>query len=91
VRDPYKGVTFVSSCKDIPAVEHYAIITNTSASDGWGGRQSMVEYKCYLKREDWEEEIQYMAARGDVFRALKVTPATITTRVEVAVDKKPLT
>lgn len=84
---------------NIPSVPHYAIITFSSVTIPGDERsrtnpghgypehtEETINYQAFLEKEKWETEVIRLTnskySSGN-FRALKVTPATITTKVNV--------
>lgn len=89
----YNDAIFVSSCAKVPAGEHFAILIDSqyvSHAYGEDSTNSCVEYRAYLKREDWEAAIKVLEAdKGygrKTFKAIFVRPAKVTTTVSVEVS-----
>jgi hypothetical protein len=60
--------TFVGRLKDVPPGEHWAILTESSADDGYGGSYTMVRYaECYGSAADWHAALSERAARQTSF------------------------
>jgi hypothetical protein len=79
----------VSQCRNMPSGHHWAIITDSSKDDGWGGQTGCVEYTAYLSREAWEyaiNELEQQRGYSKSYRAIEVFPATVERKVVVGVD-----
>lgn len=65
----------------------YAIVTNTSKDDGYGGRSPCIEYVGFLNRDEWEWEWEWEIAKlsrsGQQFRAFISKPVTVSFKVVV--------
>lgn len=87
----YNNAIFVSTCAKIPAGDHFAILLDssyTSHAYGEDSSNNYVEYRAYLKREDWEaaiKELETDKGYRKPFRAIFVRSAKITTSVSVEV------
>lgn len=96
----YDGAKWVNSKSDVPQVEHWAILyfksifvpgderSRTNPGHGYPEHyESAVEYVAFLKREDWEVQIQKDMASSSPrsFQALHVRPATVSARIEVKI------
>jgi hypothetical protein len=79
-------IVYVNRASDLPTVEHYAIITTSSHSDGYDGSSNHVEYKAYFNREEWEADIAQLTNGfyRQEFRAMHVKPASISVQVKVS-------
>jgi hypothetical protein len=91
---------------DIPRVAHFAIVTTETIyipgdqrSRDYPGHgypesnETVVKYKAFLKKSDWESEIQAMETvtyGKKNYVALEVYPATIDVKVNVNVRVKTL-
>jgi hypothetical protein len=84
---------------DIPTGPHFAILGQTSVyipgdersrtHPGHGypaSTEYYITYRAFTDRAEWECEIEHLAARGDSFRAIVVTPAKVTTSTSVTVN-----
>ena len=82
----------------IPDKPHFAIISQGSISvpgdersrtnPGHGypaSTEYFIRYQAFEDRADWERVVAAMSKAGENFRAISVTPATLTTTVTVAV------
>lgn len=79
-------VHHVSSVDKLPETEHYAIISNTTTDDGYGGRSPAIEYTAYTNRTEWEERVKELAQRPFTsIRAMVVRPAKVKTVIEMDV------
>lgn len=80
----YDARAYVSSADKLPEVEHYAILTDSSKEDGWGGRTSCIEYTGYLNKDELEWELAQLAKtpRGS-YRVIKVKPIKVETKIVV--------
>lgn len=94
----YNNAIFVSQCKDVPAGEHFAIVIESSYTSRGYDRgdpdysSNYLEYRAYLKREDWEAAIKELETDKGYgrknYKALFVRPAKIGVVVDVKVDIK---
>lgn len=83
--------TIPETTSEVLMAPHYVILKNRTVyeNDGWGGT-SRVQYFDYLQftsKEDWLAEIENLTVEHEIFRALEVWPAKITTNVSVEVPK----
>jgi len=89
----------VSRPGDIPRDQHFAIFEGNSfyipgdersrTNPGHGypaSTEYAISYRAYSNRAEWEAEIKRLSERQKDFRACVITPATITTSVDVAVS-----
>ena len=92
---------YCRAIKDIPSVDHFAIITESTyytAADqrsidcpGHGYPASSadyVEYCAFLSEEEWKEEINTLSTRrygSKNFKAIVVKVPTVTTKIEVTI------
>jgi hypothetical protein len=88
----YNNAIFVQTCAKVPAGDHFAILLDssyTSHAYGEDSSNNYVEYRAYLKREDWEAAIKELETDKGYgrknFRAIFVRSATITTTVSIEV------
>jgi hypothetical protein len=81
---------------EIPSVAHFAIISETSVyipgdersrtNPGHGypeHRETFITYRAFTDRKEWEAAIAEATHRRQTFRAVSVTPATVTVTVNV--------
>lgn len=82
------SVLHVSSPSKAPKVEHWAIFTESTGFDGYDQPFSYISYDAYLDKEEWVKEVKRLTTcdyQRKPFLAAHITPATITTKVEVTV------
>lgn len=77
----YAARVFVSSTDKLPEVEHYAILTNSSRYDGYGGRSPCIEYEGFLNKDELEWEIARLGHTS--YKVIKVKPVKVETKIVV--------
>lgn len=78
----------VSQCRNLPSEHHWAIITDSSKDDGWGGQTGCITYTAYLSLEAWEyaiNELEQERGYSKTYRAFEVLPASVERKVVVGV------
>lgn len=92
---------YVKGPDDVPDVEHWAIIgqtTYTTSGYDRGDPDSTnyaCEYEAYLTKEKWENAIRYRMTDPSpykkTFKAIHVLPAQINVTISVAIAQPPYT
>ena len=83
----YKARAFVSSVDKLPEVEHFAILTNTTTDDGYGGRSPAIEYTGFLNRDELEWELAKLAKTPYTsYKVIKVKPVKVETKIVVDLE-----
>ena len=85
----YNYAIFVTSSKEVPKVEHYAIITfGNHGYDGYNNDSPCIEeYRAYLKVDDFKEAILEMERNPwKDYRTLHVKPVNVTLKAEVEIS-----
>ncbi|OFZ60734.1 MAG: hypothetical protein A2381_15290 [Bdellovibrionales bacterium RIFOXYB1_FULL_37_110] len=93
---------YVSNADSVPKCQHWAILkfqtihipgderSRTNPGHGYGpSTETTCSYVAYMNEQEWVVEVQKLASRAfpsDDFIAIKVIPATITTKVSVSVS-----
>lgn len=89
--------TMVTRLSNLPAGNHWAIVTEGTFHEdtGWGDSTatSAIYYQAYDTREAWEEAIQVREtstrAEDRKYRAFEVLSATVQRHVTVSVETSP--
>lgn len=84
----YKARAYVSSTDKLPEEEHFAILTNSSRDDGYGGRSPCIEYTGFLNKDELEWELKQLAKTPYTsYKVIKVKPCKVETKIVVDFDK----
>lgn len=81
VDSPLEG-RIITDLNQIPNVAHYAILMY-SIECPFPATTSQFQYLAYTKRKPWEEAIKGLYRSNTPFRAMSVSPAVATLKVEV--------
>ena len=89
----------MNALSNIPSQPHFAIIRETSVhipgdersrtnpGHGYPERtETFITYEAFTDCDKWKKEIARLTLGNDSFRAISVTPATVTTSVSVTVS-----